>query len=72
MQGLNTTMKHETIIESGKTVPALVGATIAGYTLNEVVALVTIIYILLQAAFLIWKWRRQAKLDKALEKASGE
>ena len=67
-QGI-TSMKHETSIETAKAVPAVVGATIAGLTLNEIVALVTILYVLLQSAFLIWKWHRQAKLDKAQKEA---
>jgi hypothetical protein len=60
-------LKQETTIETAKAVPAVVGATIAGLTLNEVVAVVTIIYILLQAAFLIYKWLRQVKKDKIIE-----
>lgn len=53
-------MKTETTIETAKAVPALGGAMLYSITLNEVVAVVTIIYILLQAAYLIWKWRREA------------
>lgn len=35
-------------------------AAVWAVTLNEVVGLLTIAYILLQACFLIWRWRRQA------------
>lgn len=48
--------KHETYIETAKAVPAITGATIYGLTLNEVVAIVTILYVFIQGAFLIYKW----------------
>jgi len=48
--------KHETIIETGKAVPAIAGATVYGLTLNEVVAIVTILYVLIQGGFLVYKW----------------
>lgn len=35
-------------------------AMAAALTLNEWVAVATIAYIVLQAAYLIWRWRRQA------------
>lgn len=35
--------------------PAIVGAL----TLNEWVAVATFIYVVLQAAYLLWKWRRE-------------
>ena len=57
----HSTLSHEFQVETLKAAPALVGAGFAGYTLNEWVAIVTIIYILLQAAYLLWKWRREAK-----------
>jgi len=48
--------KHETYIQTGKSMPAIAGASIYGFTLNEVVAIVTIGYILIQVAFLFYKW----------------
>jgi hypothetical protein len=59
-----TTLKHETTIETAKALPAVAGATAASLTLNECVALATFCYILLQSAYLIWKWRKEAKKDK--------
>jgi hypothetical protein len=60
----NPTLRHETTIETAKALPAVAGATIAGLTLNEVVAAVTILYILLQSAYLLWKWRKEAQKGK--------
>lgn len=34
-------------------------AIVAALTLNEWVAVATILYIVLQGAYLIWKWRRE-------------
>lgn len=48
--------KNETYIEVAKTVPAVTGVIISGFTLNEIVALVTIFYVLIQAGFLVYKW----------------
>lgn len=53
-------LKHEVNIETIKAVPAVGGATIASLTLNEWVAVATLCYIILQAAFLVWKWRVEA------------
>jgi len=54
-------MKQETAVESFKAIPAVGGAIVAGITLNEAVMWATLFYILLQGAYLIWKWRREAK-----------
>lgn len=59
-----TEMRHETAIETAKAAPAVVGAAIAGVTLNEAVAAATLFYILLQAGYLIWKWRRAYVQEK--------
>jgi uncharacterized membrane protein YebE (DUF533 family) len=56
LKGQNMSAKTETVIETGKAIPAVVGATIYGLTLNEIVAVVTILYVLIQAGFLIYKW----------------
>lgn len=54
-------MIQEVRVETIKTVPALAGAAVYGITLNEWVAIATLIYIGLQAAYLIWKWVREAQ-----------
>lgn len=40
-----------------------VGGAAYGYTLNEWVAISTIGYIFLQAAYLAWKWIKELKKD---------
>lgn len=35
-------------------------ATLAGVSLHDLVMLATLVYIVLQAAYLLWKWYRQA------------
>ncbi len=57
-------MKAETTIETAKAVPAVGGAMLYSFTLNEAVALATLIYIVLQVGYLIWKWRREAARDR--------
>lgn len=56
-----TTMRQETTVETVKAVPAVGGAIASVVTLNEAVMAATLFYILLQAAYLIWKWRKEAK-----------
>jgi len=53
-------IQHRTI----EAIPAVVGTALSIITLNQVVALATIAYILLQAAYLIWKWCKEAKDGK--------
>lgn len=60
-------MKHETLIQTGKALPAIGGAWYAIETLNDVVAIVTIIYVVIQTGFLLNKWfwaRQDRKADK--------
>ena len=57
-------MKQETVIQAKLATPAVAGATIAGITLNEIVAGVTAIYVLVQLAYLIWKWHKEYKQGK--------
>lgn len=57
-------MKIETTVESAKAAPAIIGATLSAVTMNELVAGATLVYILLQAAYLIWKWRKEAARDR--------
>lgn len=54
-------MKETVQIETIKAAPAMLGAFLYGLTLNELVALATLGYIVLQAAYLVWKWRREIK-----------
>lgn len=50
--------KADIVQEAAKATPPAVvaGMTVAGYTLNDIVLLVTLLYVLLQISFLIFKW----------------
>lgn len=47
---------HDVIVETAKTIPAL---AIAKWTLNDWLVVFSILYILLQAAYLVRKWIRE-------------
>jgi hypothetical protein len=51
-------LSREVVGASLKTAPPL---TVWALTLNEWVAIATLCYVVLQAAYLIWKWRRETK-----------
>lgn len=63
----STDLKHETAVETVKAAPAVAGAVYSTLTLNEWVALATLVYIVLQAGVLLHKhyWRIQ---DRKREK----
>jgi hypothetical protein len=52
--------RHELSIESIKAAPpvAVAGATVAGVSLSDIVLVVTLIYLVLQIGFLLYKWAR--------------
>lgn len=52
-------MKQELHDIAVQVVKASPGIALTGITLNQIVAVVTILYILLQAAYLIRKWIRE-------------
>ena len=55
------TVKQAALSEITKATPPLAAT---GLTLNEWVAIATFIYIGIQAAYLIWKWYKEANKDK--------
>lgn len=55
------TTKHDTLVEVAKGAPAVAGATLASLTLNEWVAAATVVYIVVQIAYLLRKWWREEK-----------
>lgn len=57
--------------EAAKAAPP-VTAIAAGFTLNEWVALLTGAYIVLQAAHLLWKWRKEAKANEQSNRSGSE
>lgn len=56
---------QQTVVETAKALPAVTGATVATLTLNEWVAVATFFYITIQAAYLVWKWRKEWKKSRA-------
>lgn len=54
-------MDHDFKIEAAKGTPAVAGAAYSIMTLDKAVMAATLVYILLQTAYLIWKWRKEAK-----------
>ena len=62
-------LKNELSAATAKVTPAAAGSIYAGVTLNQAVAAATLIYIALQAGFLVYKWywthqdRKDDKLD---------
>lgn len=54
-------MKHELATEALRATPAVAGTAYAALTLNEVVAVVTLCYIVVQVVYLLRKWYREEK-----------
>lgn len=63
-------MKSEFVTEAAKGTPAVAGAVASAMTLNQVIAVATGIYIVIQAAYLLRKWYREEK-DYAAKRARG-
>lgn len=54
---------HDHSFSSEFAVEAMKGAPVvamAAWTLNDVLVIVSILYVLFQSAYLYWKWRREA------------
>lgn len=57
-------MKAEITTEAAKAIPPATVAFVAplnGWTLNDSVLSATLVYIVLQAGYLIWKWWRESR-----------
>lgn len=57
-------MRVEVASESLKSAPPVAVTAVAwmtGLTLTDAVALATLIYIVLQAGYLVWKWIKEAR-----------
>jgi len=64
--------KSDVIVEAAKAAPPVVittAVTAGGLTLNEWVAIATLLYIVLQSGWLVWKWFHAIK-DKKNEAQS--
>jgi amino acid transporter len=62
-------MKQETVEQTIKAAPALAGTVYSTITLNEMVAVATLAYVVVQLGFLVYKWywdhkERMEKRDK--------
>jgi len=55
--------QHQIAADAVRAVPsaALVGAQVTGLSLPDWAALAGIVFVLLQTAHLVWKWRRDLK-----------
>jgi len=56
--------KHEVIAQAMQSTPSITAATatvLLGVTVSEWLGIVSIGFIVLQAAYLVWKWRREAR-----------
>jgi hypothetical protein len=66
--------KSDLITEAAKATPPVVittAVTVGGLTLNEWVAVATLLYIVLQSGWLVWKWFHAIK-DKKNEAQSSD
>lgn len=66
-------MNGEILSEVAKSTPpaaVVATATVSGLSLNNVIGIATLIYIVLQAGYLIWKWRRDVRRDREQRSAS--
>jgi len=55
---MNHEIANTMTVAAAKTTPAVFGAV---WTADAIVAAFTVGYIVLQAAYLIWRWRRERK-----------
>ena len=62
-------LNTETIVtEATKSAPPVaisIASFVGGINLNNIIGVATLFYIILQAAHLIWKWRRDIKRERA-------
>ena len=63
----SSSMNTEVVQEAAKSAPPVVvtlGTLASGVTINHIMGLVTIVYVVLQAGYLVWKWRRDVRLER--------
>lgn len=54
--------KHDAVMQAAQAVPAtaaIVATKVLGFSLNEWLAIASIAFIVLQAGYLLWKWRNE-------------
>lgn len=60
-------MNTEIVTEAAKAAPPVAVTATAmagGLSLNNVIGAATLIYIILQAGYLVWKWRRDIQVER--------
>jgi hypothetical protein len=59
-------VKHDAAVQIANSAPAatFVGLTFAGVPIQDWVALLGGVFILVQVGYLIWKWQRDAKIER--------
>jgi hypothetical protein len=65
--------KSDVITEAAKAAPPIAittAVTVGGITINEWVAIATLIYIVLQSGWLVWKWYHAIKDKKNADLSS--
>ena len=63
---LSAQQKQDISVAALQSSPGVTGTgamQMTGFELADVVAVVTVLFIVLQIAHLVWKWRRQARID---------
>lgn len=67
-------IKHDAAVQLANSTPAVtfVSLTIAGIPIQDWVALLGAFFILLQAGYLIWKWKRDARIEQERRDAAEE
>jgi hypothetical protein len=57
--------RHDAAVQIANSGPSLafVGATFAGVGIQDWLAITGIVFIFLQALYLLWRWRRDARIE---------
>lgn len=69
-----TKLNTEIVTEAAKAAPPVAVTATAmagGLSLNNVIGAATLIYIVLQAGYLVWKWRRDIRIDRRKRREAG-
>lgn len=64
--GLSAEQKHDATVAAYQSAPgigAAAAARAAGFELSDLLVIASILFVLMQAAYLAWKWRRDARRE---------
>lgn len=66
---MNLQQKADAANEAVKAAPpvTVAGATMLGVDLNSAILWLTLLYLVLQIGYLLWKWRRHVTTGRAVE-----